>query len=78
MTPQELLTDLENGTVLCPHCGKPNEQADWEGFTEGPRQYHYDCWRELCETATPCAGCGSNSVGYDEDKPVCAECYRRR
>ena len=28
----------------CPYCGKVNEMADDDGFVEGPREYHADCW----------------------------------
>ena len=30
--------------VICPACGKVNEFANEEGFAEGPREYHADCW----------------------------------
>ena len=30
--------------VICPGCGKVNEYAHDEGYVEGPREYHADCW----------------------------------
>ncbi len=38
-----------NGTI-CPACGKVNEYANAEGYTEGaPRAYHAACWVDLTE-----------------------------
>ncbi len=28
----------------CPHCQEINEFADDDGYVEGPRAYHADCW----------------------------------
>jgi len=30
--------------VKCPHCNKVNELANDDGFVEGPREYHAECW----------------------------------
>jgi hypothetical protein len=30
----------------CPRCGNHNIEATREGVTEGPREYHAECWRE--------------------------------
>lgn len=31
-------------TVICPYCSEINQLAEAEGATDGPREYHADCW----------------------------------
>ena len=35
---------------ICPHCGTTNVLAEEDGYVEGPRIYHADCWWEVEET----------------------------
>jgi hypothetical protein len=33
-----------DATIRCPHCGGVNSNALKNGATDGPRQYHAECW----------------------------------
>lgn len=35
--------------VKCPRCQKINELAEDDGFCEGPREYHAECWMPQAE-----------------------------
>lgn len=34
----------------CPHCGRVNPHATDDGATDGPREYHAECWRAASAT----------------------------
>lgn len=37
---------MATSEVTCPHCGRLNHDAHADGATDGPREYHAECWRE--------------------------------
>lgn len=49
-----LYVDGQPGGVeyTCPHCGRINRQATDDGATDGPREYHADCWRAAADDMT--------------------------
>lgn len=53
--------------TICPGCGQPNKFADEEGFTDGPPEYHADCWAALPQVPT---------ITDPEDGLICGACGR--
>ena len=37
-------------THTCPVCEKTNEDSSEDGYVEGPREYHAECWGKLSGT----------------------------
>lgn len=44
------LPDLVDLVVTCPACGEHNRDVLVDGATDGPREYHAECWRAASAT----------------------------
>lgn len=55
------MTTETKEAIQCPACGQINRDADADGFVEGPREYHADCWQAVSDSAETATDVGSTA-----------------